>query len=434
MTHVRNREDQNMQLKEMLSVLGNKSLIGAMAIMVVVGAASPPSHASEALPRQVHFQAIARELLSGIGSANLADIPAIGGYGRPRLALLPFAADQDAVPVWVAQDLNARLMAELTRQGNRSFRLVARDGLKSIIRDIDGIGELRGVRDARVSDLLRNAQVDILVVGKLRAAPNGVILSYKAVSVEDGTVFAATRPRKLSLRHPWRPDALARLNVEDAIREAGARFMTALDGAARVSVKTIRRLPDRKITPLGIYLSNRIADEIRRRSHRRSGLSAPITVVRGDGGDTSGVRLEGSYWEFGQAVEIRLALIRPEATTLVWRDRILAASLPSSIAPQSVPVPALARRVPLPIPNRGAPVIAVKATATAPIARAGRWRRTVADTQRRLATLGYDAGPADGVLTARTRDAIRAFQRDRALPVTGRMTRQVGERLGHATR
>ncbi|MEE8515414.1 MAG: peptidoglycan-binding domain-containing protein [Alphaproteobacteria bacterium] len=411
-----------MQVKEMLSVLCLKSLIGAMAITAVVGVAIPPSHAIEALPRQVHFQAIARELLSGIGSANLADIPAIGGYGRPRVALLPFAADQDAVPVWVAQDLNARLMAELTRQGNRSYRLVARDGLKSIIRDIDGIGELHGDRNTRVSDLLRNAQVDILVVGKLRAAPNGVILSYKAVSVEDGTVFAATRPRKVLLRQPGRPYAQARLNVEDGIREATARFMTALDSAGRVSVKTIRRLPDRKITPLGIYLSNRIADEIRRRSHRRSGLTAPITVVRGDGGDTSGARLEGSYWEFGQAVEIRLALIRPGARTLVWRDRILAATLPASIAP----APELR--------SRGAPVIAVKVTPTAPIAVAGRSRPTVADTQRRLATLGYDAGPADGVLTARTRNALRAFQRDRALPVTGRMTRQVVERLSHATR
>lgn len=423
-----------MQLKEMLIVPCHTLRIGAMAIMAVVGVVAPPSHAIETLPRQVHFQAIARELLSGIGSANLADIPAIGGYGRPRVALLPFAADQDAVPVWVAQDLNARLMAELTRQGNRSFRLVARDGLKSIIRDIDGIGELQGVRDARVSDLLRNAQVDILVVGKLRAAPNGVILSYKAVSVEDGTVFAATRPRKVLLRQPGRPDALARLNVEDAIREATARFMTTLDNAARVSVNTIRRLPDRKITPLGVYLSNRIADEIRRRSHRRSGLTAPITVVRGDGGDTSGVRLEGSYWEFGQAVEIRLALIRPGATTLVWRDRILAASLPASIAPVPRPVPALARPGLLPTPKNVAPVIAVTATASAPIARAGRSRTTVADAQRRLAELGYDTGPANGVLTARTRDALRAFQRDRALPVTGRMTRQVAERLGHATR
>lgn len=424
-----------MQLKEMLSVLCNKILIGAMAIMAVVGVAAPPSHAIEALPRQEHFQAIARELLSGIGSASLADIPAIGGYGRPRIALLPFAADQDAVPVWVAQDLNARLMAELTRQGNRSYRLVARDGLKSIIRDIDGIGELDRDRDTRVSDLLRNAQVDILVVGKLRAAANGVILSYKAVSVEDGTVFAATRPRKLLLRQPGRSYAQARLNVEDAIREAGARFMTALDSAERVSIHTIRRLPDRKITPLGIYLSNRIADEIRRRSHRRSGLSAPITVVRNEDGDTSGLRLEGSYWEFGQAVEIRLALIRPGARTLVWRDRILAATLPTSIAPAPLPVPALARPGPLPRPpNRGAPVIAVKVTPTAPIAGAGRARPTVAETQRRLATLGYDAGPADGVLTTRTRDALRAFQRDRALPVTGRMTRQVVERLSHATR
>jgi hypothetical protein len=300
--------------------------------------------------------------------------------------------------------------------------------LKSIIRDIDGIGELQRDRNARVSDLLRNAQVDILVAGKLRAAPNGVILSYKAVSMEDGTVFAATRPRTVMLRRPGRSQAQARLDVDGGIREAGARFMTALDSTDNIAVGTILRLPDGKTTPLGVYLANRIADEIRRRSHRRSGLTAPITVVRDDGEDASAPRIEGSYWEFGRAVEIRLALIRPGARTLVWRDRIHTASLPASIAP----APSL--------PNNAAPVIAVKATPAAPaapiapIATTGRFRPTVAETQRLLASLGYDAGPADGVLSPRTRHALRAFQRDRGMAATGRMTRRVAERLRHASR
>jgi S1-C subfamily serine protease len=43
----------------------------------------------------------------------------------------------------------------------------------------------------------------------------------------------------------------------------------------------------------------------------------------------------------------------------------------------------------------------------------------VAAAQRALAALGYDPGPADGVMGPRTREAIVAFQRDRGLPTTG---------------
>ena len=45
----------------------------------------------------------------------------------------------------------------------------------------------------------------------------------------------------------------------------------------------------------------------------------------------------------------------------------------------------------------------------------------IANLQRALRDLGYDAGPVDGVLGARTKAAIRAFQADAGLPVTGRL-------------
>lgn len=44
---------------------------------------------------------------------------------------------------------------------------------------------------------------------------------------------------------------------------------------------------------------------------------------------------------------------------------------------------------------------------------------TLADIQTRLNALGFDAGPADGEMGSRTREAIRAFQSDRGLAVSG---------------
>jgi len=52
--------------------------------------------------------------------------------------------------------------------------------------------------------------------------------------------------------------------------------------------------------------------------------------------------------------------------------------------------------------------------------------------QQRLAWLGYDPGPADGVFGSRTQAALAAFQRDQGLPVTGRLDQATAEALSRA--
>ena len=44
---------------------------------------------------------------------------------------------------------------------------------------------------------------------------------------------------------------------------------------------------------------------------------------------------------------------------------------------------------------------------------------TIAELQRRLAELGYKPGPADGKAGQRTTNALKKFQHDHKLPVTG---------------
>ena len=52
----------------------------------------------------------------------------------------------------------------------------------------------------------------------------------------------------------------------------------------------------------------------------------------------------------------------------------------------------------------------------------GLQRGGIRELQRLLNRLGYGAGRADGVIGARTRDAIRAFERARGMEVRGRAT------------
>lgn len=176
-----------------------RRLTRMMALIAAAGLsradAAPTSMAIEQIP----FRASAQQLLAGIDNADSADIPAIGGYGKPRLAVVPFRVEKAIVSASLAGEFNDRLLAELTRQGRHRYRFIARETLKSVIREIDSINELEAGRDRRVADLLRNAQVDILVIGSLRRDGARAILSYKAVSVEDGMVFAATEPRHIAL-------------------------------------------------------------------------------------------------------------------------------------------------------------------------------------------------------------------------------------------
>ena len=178
---------------------------GAVAAAVLSLGLAGAASAQEST--QNKFASFAEELLAGIGSASVEDIPAIGGYGKPRIAVAPFTNTDKSIPSAVASEYNTRLLAELTRQGSDVYRFVARETLSEIIRELDTIEELEAPSNGRAVDLLRNAKVDILIVGALRKTDKSVTISYKAVSVEDGIVFAATRPRAIWLDGP--PSMLA---------------------------------------------------------------------------------------------------------------------------------------------------------------------------------------------------------------------------------
>ena len=62
------------------------------------------------------------------------------------------------------------------------------------------------------------------------------------------------------------------------------------------------------------------------------------------------------------------------------------------------------------------------------------YRASVEEAEQLLFEKGYDPGPVDGYLTPETRDALRAYQLDSALPVNGRLTRRVVMNLRRDTR
>ncbi len=68
-------------------------------------------------------------------------------------------------------------------------------------------------------------------------------------------------------------------------------------------------------------------------------------------------------------------------------------------------------------------------TASAPPLSPEDMKKAVSNIQAILNANGYDAGSVDGVMGQKTRDAIRAFQAENGLPVTGDVDQALGEKL-----
>ncbi len=113
------------------------------------------------------------------------------------------------------------------------------------------------------------------------------------------------------------------------------------------------------------------------------------------------------------------------------RRAVAAFQTAQGLRPDGYPTAALLRavRVRAGVDVAEPPEAARPLPAARPLDRAG-----VRNLQRLLARLGYSPGSADGRIGERTRDAIRAFERDQHLTVTGRATTRVLEAARRAAR
>lgn len=113
------------------------------------------------------------------------------------------------------------------------------------------------------------------------------------------------------------------------------------------------------------------------------------------------------------------ALTRPSSPTT-------AAATPTPARPQAAPPPPPSAVASLALPEpAGAPSAGLSIADAVPI----RDRERIREAQQRLAQLGLDPGPANGVLTPRTRTAVRAFEAASGRPSAGDLTGAVLDRL-----
>lgn len=162
------------------------------------------------------FQHFAEELLEGMAAANLTDISARGGYGRPTVAVIGFSLQRTKKSRrWrgLAHEYNTRLLAELIRQSDgryrfieltdqsvfpsRKYRKQAKINLRS---ETDCVSGTHCVSPSHTSHFEQNA--DIVVSGTLRAQGMRGYLHYRASGAENGVIYAVTAPRKVQRKNP----------------------------------------------------------------------------------------------------------------------------------------------------------------------------------------------------------------------------------------
>ncbi len=374
------------------------------------------------------FATLAEEILAGLDAAAAArergDDPRVAD---PRIAIWPFSPLETPIPAALANEYNAKLLAALIDQGGDRYRFVARDALKAVAREISETAAAEDDIQEVLAVLVRNAQADVLVVGKLRASSQErVVLSYKAVEVRDGTILAVTSHQPL---HLPRAEALAAeraVTLNQAILAAARHLASRAGDMGELRLGGIRHRDSGVQTPLARYLEERIAGAL------QVEFANPLTdtnlivtraiVTRPEQAEdwpAGTYALRGGCWNFGRSIELQLSLRDAKGMVATWRERIGAESLPDGLQeslPDGLRDPPRVARVDPDEPGIAAPAPGSRAVAF------GASSRQVVSVQEDLGALGYYPGPIDGVPGPRTRAAIRAYQRAAGLAGDGGVT------------
>lgn len=94
---------------------------------------------------------------------------------------------------------------------------------------------------------------------------------------------------------------------------------------------------------------------------------------------------------------------------------------PAPPPPPAAPAPAAAEPAPPPAPEPARPAAEAPAAPPAPL--------SAHELQELLTALGYNPGRIDGKVGPKTREALKMFQKDAGLPVTGVLDAETTQRL-----
>jgi hypothetical protein len=285
---------------------------------------------------------LARELVSGLNKHKLVNKNA-------RLAIVPF--DESNIPIRtdVAESLNDVLMQALNKRSRGRYRLVARTELSTIMSDVEQTGA--SDYDGVINRLMENAaSIDVLITGTIRPATGGVQLSYKAIDLE-GNVIVVTTQKLIELSDAQQSLSKTVLTLDAALDQAGKHFANQVSDLTILVPNGLRYQSSGAQPDVGRYIEEKFVAQLvseydnvlsdrRLRVQRPKatnpvkyrGLSIKQKALEPQPDKPAGVyELEGSYWNFADAVEVRLSLLGPNGESVAWSERVQKGSFPAGL-------------------------------------------------------------------------------------------------------
>ena len=382
-------------------------------------------------PGEAPYPALAEEILAGIEASAIA-----AQLGKNlRIAVWPYRSEDAPFPAALANEYNAKLMAALIARGGHRYRFVAREALWAVAREVSESAASEDEIQEVLAALVESAQADVLVVGTLRASRHDrVVLSYKAIDVTGGALLAVTSHQSLHLPPAELRAAERAVTLDLALRRAARHLGAQAADLRRLHLAGIRNWESGTRTPLSRYLEARAGAALQAAAAESPfgggivvispGVEGPRPTAPGQDGmpgefnaaglPSGSYALQGSYWYFGESIELQLSLRDANSVVASWRERVRAKSLPVGLRP----APAIAENAPS-RPRVAAPAPDRRRAEVPQPGGHGPTSRQVVGVQEELFVLGYYSGPIDGSPGPRTRVAVRDYQRAAGLPRDG---------------
>jgi TolB-like protein len=285
---------------------------------------------------------LARELVVGLNKHKLVNKGA-------RLAIVPFDISDIPIRTDVAESLNDVLMQALNKRSRGRYRLVARSELSTIMSDVEQTGA--SDYDGVINRLMENAaSIDVLITGTIRPATGGVNLSYKAIDLE-GNVIVVTTQKLIELSEDQLSLSKTVLTLEAALDQAAKHFAYQVSDLMILVPKGVRYQSSGAQPDVGRYIEEKFVTQLvseydsvitdrRLRVQRpralppmqHRGLTIKHKQLAPEPSRPEGVyELEGSYWNFADAVEVRLSLLGSNDESIAWSERVQKASFPAGL-------------------------------------------------------------------------------------------------------
>lgn len=313
--------------------------------LMLLACGALPAHAqTQAAPEAASvFDRIGDELIAGLGTqGSMIDDWKSRFSGGGAIAIWPLGEKDAPLPKPVLDAWTDTLTDSLLRSSKGRHRFVSRADLGAVMREAEHSEAVDGGNP--VAAVLKGSKADFLVSGRARVVDNGIALSYRLLEVKTGSPRAASREYVVPVdfaRSSTHADSLA---LDAAMTDAAAYFAKTVPDLQVLKNLGVRQADTGVETPLGRYLSQRVADAIVERAsnvltERRVRVvdaaldSAAIKSVKTRSvnaalaAEPGAYTFEGAYWQLDRVVELRLTAANPTGEHYSWTKRILKASV-----------------------------------------------------------------------------------------------------------